>query len=93
VIAAIVVSFWAFRQIRESADARNHTSVVIKNANDFLSDLVNAETSQRGYLLTNDETFLKPYLAVRDSISSRLKNLRQLTRISTANQHLDALAP
>jgi len=92
-IAAIVVSFWAFRQIRESADARNHTSVVIKNANDFLSDLVNAETSQRGYLLTNDETFLKPYLAVRDSISSRLKNLRQLTRISTANQHLDALAP
>jgi len=92
-IAAMVVSFWALRQISESADARNHIFNVIKNANEFLSDLVDAETGQRGYLLTNDEAFLKPYLTVRDSISSRLKNLRQLTRISTAYQHLDALAP
>ena len=48
---------------------------------------------QREYLLTGDEAFLAPYLAVRESISGRLEELRQLTLINTAHEHLNALAP
>jgi two-component system sensor histidine kinase EvgS len=59
----------------------------------LLSELKDAETGQRGYLLTGDEAFLEPYLAVRDSISGHLEELRQLTLISAAHKHLDALAP
>jgi len=73
VISLIVVSFWAFDQTKEAADARKHTFIVIQSANEFLSALINAETGQRGYLLTNDEVFLKPYLAVRDSIGGSLE--------------------
>jgi two-component system CheB/CheR fusion protein len=91
--AMVVVSFWAFSQIKESAETRKHTFVVINSADDLLSKLIDAETGQRGYLLTGDKAFLEPYLAVRDSISGHLKELRQLTLISAAHKHLDALPP
>ena len=92
-VALGVASFWAFRQIEEAADARRHTFVVINRAEDLLSALRDAETGQRGYLLTGDEAFLEPYLAVRDSISGHLEKLRQLTLISAAHKHLDTLVP
>jgi len=93
VALGVVASFWAFRQIKEAADAREHTLVVIQSANEFLSALIDAETGQRGYLLTGDEAFLEPYLAVRDSVSGRLEKLQQLTLTSAAHKHLDTLAP
>jgi PAS domain S-box-containing protein len=93
IAAAVVVSFWAFSQIKEAAEARKHTYTVIIRAENLLSELKDAETGQRGYSLTGDEAFLEPYLAVRDSISGHLKELRQLTSISADRKHLDAMAP
>jgi PAS domain S-box-containing protein len=93
VALVVVVLFWAFRQIEGAADARNHAFIVINRANTLLSELKDAETGQRGYLLTGDEAFLEPYLAVRDGVSGHLEELRQLTLISAAHKHLDALVP
>ena len=93
VTLGVAVSFWAFRQIEVAAEARKHSYDLIIRAGDLLSELNAAETSQRGYSLTGDETFLEPYLAVRDSISGHLAALRQLTLISAARKNLDALAP
>jgi PAS domain S-box-containing protein len=59
----------------------------------LLSALKDAETGQRGYLLTGDEAFLEPYVAVRDSVGGHLEELRQLDLSRAAHQHLDALAP
>ena len=60
----------------------------------MLSSLKDAETGQRGYLLTGAEAFLEPYLAVRDHVNGQLQELRQLTLDSAAAaQHLDALVP
>ncbi len=67
---AVMVS--AFRQVEEAAGKRKQSYALIIRAGDLLSQLRDAETSQRGYLLTGDEAFLKPYLAVRDSISDHL---------------------
>ena len=88
---AVMVS--AFRQVEEAAGKRKHSYALIIRAGDLLSQLKDAETSQRGYLLTGDEAFLEPYLAVRDSISGHLGVLRQLTLISAAGKHLDAMRP
>jgi len=88
----ISISFWAFRQTEQAAEARKHTFVVLDTAEEFLSALKDAETGGRGYLLTGDEAFLEPYLAVRNSVSGQLEKLRQLTLISAAHQHLDAMA-
>ena len=63
------------------------------HANQLLSDVTDAETSQRGYTLTGDADFLEPYLAISGGLGDHLQQLRQLTLIPAAQQHLESLAP
>ena len=87
------VSFLAFGQLKAAAEARKQANVILISADNLLSALKDAETGQRGYLLTGDETFLEPYLTVRDAIQGQLAELRQRLVSSAAHQHLDAMAP
>ena len=89
----VALSFRAFSQIDEAGKARTHTTLVINRGESLLSELKDAQTGQRGYLLTGDEAFLEPYVTVRDCISRHLEELNQLTQIHAAQHHLDALAP
>ena len=93
VALGVVISLWTFRQIGEAAGVRKHTFAVITEASRFLSALADAESGQRGFLLTGDESFLEPYLAQRDSLSGRLQDLRRLTLLPAAQKYLDAVAP
>jgi len=93
VILGVGLSFWAFRQIDEAARAREHARMVIDRANDLLSELKDAETGERGYIITGNETFLEPYLAVRDQVSDHLRELRLLAVNSATQKHLVALGP
>ncbi|HBA72431.1 MAG TPA: hypothetical protein DCZ63_09685, partial [Geobacter sp.] len=88
----VAVSFWAFRQIKEAAEARSRTYDVISRANTLLAGLIDAETGQRGYLLTDDKVFLEQCLLARNSVD-RLEELRESTTIKAAQKSLDALAP
>ncbi|HEY5492352.1 MAG TPA: PAS domain S-box protein, partial [Gemmatimonadaceae bacterium] len=93
VAAGSAVLLGSFRQMRDAAALRRQSLVVLSSANELLSSMADAETGQRGFLLTGDETFLDPYLAVRDSIAVRLGALRRLSADSAARRDLDALAP
>jgi PAS domain S-box-containing protein len=93
VALGVAVSFWSFRQIDETSEARRHTFIILDSADELLSALKDAETSQRGYLLTGDEAFLEPYFTVRNDISGHLEELRRITLNSAAHKHLDAMAP
>jgi PAS domain S-box-containing protein len=90
---AVMSSFWSYWQIEEAAAVRLHTSMVLNKADDLLAAMVDAETGQRGYLLTGDEAFLQPYLAVHQGIAASLKELRHLTLLAAAQNHLDIVAP
>jgi two-component system CheB/CheR fusion protein len=92
-IAVMVASFLAFSQIKQAAEARRHSFVVLNDANALMAALKDAETGMRGYLLTGDEDFLKPYLQIRDGVSGQMKGLRHLVLIPAAGKHLDALSP
>jgi len=94
-LVALVVagSFWAFRQIGKAAATREHSYDLISRANNLLSALKDAETGQRGYLLTGDEAFLEPYVAVRYHVGGQLEELRRLTLIEAAHKHLDTMVP
>ena len=89
----VVMSFWSFRQIQDASDARKHYYQILNNANQLFSDLKDAETGQRGYLLTDDEKYLGPYLQVSSGIRDRLNALRSRTTNILAHQHLDTMAP
>jgi len=93
VALAVTASFWAFSQTKAAADARKQANAVLNSADDLLAAVTDAETSQRGYLLTGHESFLEPYLAVRDNIGNHLQTLRALTSLSEAQKHIDAMAP
>ncbi|MEQ1544640.1 PAS domain S-box protein [Methyloglobulus sp.] len=93
VVVVVVASFRAFKLSETSAEIHMHTLVVIKQANELLSELTDAETGERGYALTGNEAFLEPYLKVRNNISNHLLALSKLTLNSAAQKHLDALVP
>jgi len=89
----VVLLLLTFSQIKEATGVRKHTYAVISDASRFLLVLTDAETSQRGYLLTGDESYLDRYMANRDRLSGRLQDLRHLTLLPAAQKHLDAVAP
>ena len=91
VALGVAVSLWTFKQVEEAAEMRKHSRVVLIHANGLLSALIDSESAMRGYVLTGDEAFLEPYLAVRDRIRGNLQELRQLTLIPAAENRLDAL--
>jgi PAS domain S-box-containing protein len=65
-------------RVYEVADARRHSHEVLRTLDETLARLVDAETGQRGYLLTGDEGYLEPYReAIRnlDRVSGQLKSL------------------
>ena len=93
VALGVMISVSAFYKIEAAVELQNHSSIVLNGADDFLSAVKDAETGQRGYLLTGDEAFLEQYSAVRQNIGRQLQALRQLTSNPAAAKHLDSLAP
>jgi PAS domain S-box-containing protein len=93
VLLTVLASFRAFRQIEETSAARDHIAAVSTAADALLAAALDAETALRGFALTGDDSFLQPYLAVRDHVGAQLAELRTLTQIEEARPHLDAIAP
>ena len=89
----MVFTFWSYHQIEQASQHRRDSRIVMTAADDLLSTLTVAETSQRGYTLTGSETYLEPYGGVRDNIQSHLAVLRQLSSNAYARQHVDNMAP
>jgi PAS domain S-box-containing protein len=64
-------------RIRAEQKTANHL-LVLQDLSDFLSLLKDAETGQRGFLLTGDESYLRPYNSARSQTQSELNDLNQL---------------
>ncbi len=77
-IMVVLESFRVFSQIDKAGEARKNTFVTIDIANELMSAMIDAETGQRGYLLTGDESYLEPYLKTHDLISGQLIELRRI---------------
>ncbi|WP_260675906.1 CHASE3 domain-containing protein [[Scytonema hofmanni] UTEX B 1581] len=69
-----------------------HTYQVLTNLENFLSTLKDAETGQRGYLITGSEDYLQPYNAAIPVIDKKITELRRLTGDNPSQQQrLDAV--
>jgi len=84
VAAAIILVFAGSESYRnttrfaESADLQKHTYEVLRTLDATKALLVDAETGQRGYLLTGDETYLDTYrVSIKnlDQVTGHLKDL------------------
>jgi len=63
----------------ETENLVEHSYQVRTELAGVMSDLQDAETGQRGYLLTGDDSYLEPYTSALNAIPSALARLRKLT--------------
>ena len=81
-VAAIFNSILTYQLERfgeEKLQWVNHTHEVLVSAKGLLSSMQDAETGQRGYLITNDLNYLDPYHTGLDAAESGLRTLRTQT--------------
>ena len=89
-----VLAYTNTSNLVRAAEWRTHTYIVLGGLDDLLAEVKDAETGQRGFVLTGDETYLEPYNNAVRSLEGTLGELRTLTADNPAQQkRLDALAP
>jgi signal transduction histidine kinase len=76
--------------IRSNAQNRRieHAYKVVLQTSALEKFIKEAETGQRGYLLTKDSNFLKPYLDIRNGIKPGYDSLKRLTSDNIHQQQL-----
>jgi len=93
VVVVVGAAIGAYAQIAAADQLQTQTYMVLKLADNLLTDLADAETGQRGYLLTSDRTYLEPYFLVRDRVDGLVAALLAQTTNPEARQHLTIMAP
>jgi signal transduction histidine kinase len=83
ILAALTIQlfngYFAYRAASEyidTAEARRASFRIIQTATEFLSEVKDAETGERGYLLTGDSAYLEPYEAAVPQIVPSFERLR-----------------
>nr|WP_269839670.1 PAS domain-containing protein [Paucibacter sp. M5-1]MCZ7882128.1 PAS domain-containing protein [Paucibacter sp. M5-1] len=77
---AVVTTVLALRARQAAAqiERQDAINIELRSHNNLLIDLLNAETGQRGYLLTGRAHYLQPYLAAMETLDARLAAVLQL---------------
>ena len=78
-ILSSAASFMSINALLDSSRMVNHTNKVIQELDNMMLTMKDAETSQRGYLLTGVEDFLEPYKGIRQRALASLTHVRELT--------------
>ena len=83
VLACLVgVSALAYRSMQAAAGSKQRETqsrAVISQLDGFMSSLKDAETGQRGFVITGQAEYLQPYNATVDLLATQLESLRLLT--------------
>jgi signal transduction histidine kinase len=74
-----VLSFRNTLREEQDRDWVTHTRIVIEKLQAVLLDVTQAETSQRGYILTGEDQYLEPYRAGIDQAHRDMEEVRTLT--------------
>lgn len=97
-VLATVISVLGLTRLYESEQQVRHSDEVMLSLERVLTLMIDAETGQRGYLLTGDERYLEPYTAARISIDDEMRhaglltlgNIPQQERIAELRTHVSA---
>jgi methyl-accepting chemotaxis protein len=93
-IAIGAVAYTSISKLTATSDWVTHTHDVLEHIAGVLSLLKDAETGQRGYVITGDEAYLEPYRTGSAGVLNVIKDLRQLTADNPNQQkRIDAAEP
>jgi len=85
-IVSITSAIFSIKKLVDSSKWVNHTNQVLIEAENLISSMKDAETGQRGFLLTHDESFLEPYNQARKKTIENANNLIDLTGDNSVQQ-------
>ncbi|MCD6073578.1 MAG: putative two-component sensor histidine kinase [Rhodospirillales bacterium] len=94
VTGIVATSFWLAIRTSDLIDEYVHERVYRLMATDMYTALLDAETGERGYLLTGDHAYLKPYetaMPVLDNLLQRFLDALPAEAVRTENLRLVAL--
>jgi signal transduction histidine kinase/DNA-binding response OmpR family regulator/CHASE3 domain sensor protein len=77
-LSSSLMGYFKIRTLRDNSGMVAHTHEVIVAVGDILSLVTDAETGQRGYLLTGDPEYLEPYNEALRKIDVRVADLARL---------------
>ncbi|MEW6497319.1 MAG: CHASE3 domain-containing protein [Cyanobacteriota bacterium] len=80
------LSYWSVIKNKEASDLVTQSRKRAQKLESVLSTLKDAETGQRGYLLTGQESYLKPYNIAVKTIAQQIKELEKLTAAYPSQQ-------
>src|SRR5258706_4669772 len=75
---SVCLIFYVQQKLARESDRLMHSYVILNKAESLKAEVTAAETGMRGYLITRDSHFLKPYtfaLAKVPALCTQLKNL------------------
>ena len=82
VLAVFIIAYYtdnALEARQAAAESVTHTMQVLERAQQLLTTLSDAETGQRGFLLTNEDRYLEPYTKAKGDVQGQLQDLTTLT--------------
>jgi CheY-like chemotaxis protein/CHASE3 domain sensor protein/putative methionine-R-sulfoxide reductase with GAF domain len=82
VLSVNYFSYTSIKALTSNAKLVSHTQEVISSGKEVLTLMLNAETGQRGYLITGEQRYLTPY---NTAISSLDKSIDELGRLISDN--------
>src|SRR6185312_5582305 len=89
-----LVAYRSISSLTTTSYQVTHTHVVIEDTARLVTLLSDAETGQRGFVITGDEQFLEPYTAATQTIERTVRELREQTADNPAQQkRIDELEP
>jgi len=91
IATVVLIAFFGYHSLddqEQSTALTAHTLQVMQRIDALLSSVKDAETGQRGYLLTGRESYLEPYDVARANIPGQLEELRRLTAGNTRQQEM-----
>jgi signal transduction histidine kinase/DNA-binding response OmpR family regulator/CHASE3 domain sensor protein len=81
VLAVLLIAYFSFRSLQYSAETSQRvtrTISLMEQLQTLLSRVKDAETGQRGYLLTGTESYLEPYVNAKSAIAGEFGRTRGL---------------
>jgi signal transduction histidine kinase len=80
IIGAFVVDEWSIEAVRSEGQRIASLIQTQRELESLRGSLVDAETAERGYLLTHNERYLEPYAKARESAPASIAQLRARTQ-------------
>ncbi|MEH1903906.1 MAG: response regulator [Nostoc sp.] len=89
-----LISYQSTNDLIETSRQENHTYQVLSQLEDLNLQVTNAETGQRGYVITGKQSYLEPYNAATQVLAQKINELQRLTADNPKQQQqLDILQP